>query len=167
MVEKRTSVRHYSDKPVSKESLERVLNAVIRAPSAKNLQPYKFVLVKDEETRKKVAQACHGQSFMALAPITVVVCAHPLSAYNAMGESENSIWVDAAIAMQHLVLASAAEGLGTCWIGSFSENQVKGLLNVPDDWRVVALTPLGHPKAPQYQKSRKSTQELFCQEKWQ
>jgi nitroreductase len=126
----------------------RVLEALRAAPSACNNQPWQFVVVSDESLRRQLAQAAREQNWMAEAPVIVVACGFPQQAYQHMGGTGNSVEIDVAIALDHLTLAAVAEGLGTCWIGAFSEAAVKRLLGVPDRARVVALMTLGYPSLP-------------------
>ncbi len=167
----RRSVRAYSDKPIPAEVMERMRRALRSAPSACNFQPWHFVLVTDGELRGQVAQAANGQDWMAPAPVTVVACGLPGQAYKKMGGDGNSTDVDVAIAVDHLTLAAAAEGLGTCWIGAFDEAEVKRLLQVPDAVKVVALTPLGYPASPEANRPldegrRKGDDEIFSTDRY-
>ena len=141
----RRSVRAYRAEPIPREVMERMLQVLRLAPSACNYQPWKFVIVTDEQLRRDLGEACRGQTFVGEAPVVVVGCGSPGEAYKGMGGSGNSVDVDLAIALDHLTLAAAAEGLGTCWIGAFDEEAVKKLLHVPEDVKVVAITPLGYP----------------------
>ena len=141
------------------------------APSACNHQPWKFVLVRDAALRADLGHACHEQNWISEAPVIVCACAIPASAYPRMGETWNSAEVDVAIALDHLTLAAAEEGLGTCWIGSFHEPSVKRILDVPDDAKVVALTPLGYPRTPDLihavrEADRKPRSEVFSIDRW-
>ena len=162
----RRSVRKYSPDAIPAALLERMKEALRLAPSACNFQPWTFILVQDPALRRSLAEACRNQSFIADAPVIVVGVGHPERAYKKMGGERNSAEVDVAIALDHLTLAAAAEGLGTCWIGAFSEEQVKSLLGIPKSDHVVALTPLGFPADPALlhsprEGSRKSAAELF------
>jgi len=141
----RRSVRAYRSDPIPGELLEQVTEALRLAPSACNNQPWRFILVCDADLRRRVAEAAHGQMFMAAAPVVVVGCGDPARAYPSMGGYWNSIEMDVAIALDHLALAAAAAGLGTCWIGAFDEAAVKGLLAIPPGIKVVAMMPLGYP----------------------
>ena len=141
----RRSVRSYKPDPVSQGIVQQMLEALRLAPSACNYQPWKFVVVTDAGVKEKLAAACHGQRFIAEAPVAIVGCGFPGRAYQGMGGSGSSVDVDLAIALDHLTLAAVEQGLGTCWIGAFSEAQVRRLLNVPPDVKVVAITPLGYP----------------------
>jgi nitroreductase len=146
--------------------MDRMRQALRLAPSACNFQPWHFIFVTDAALRGKVAQAANGQKWMADAPVTVVGCGLPQQAYKRMGGYGNSVDVDVAIALDHLTLAAVAEGLGTCWIGAFDEAKVKGLLNIPEQVKVVAMTPLGYPSSadlnhPIEEGRRKAESEVF------
>lgn len=162
----RRSVRKYRPDPIPSQLLERMKEALRLAPSACNYQPWTFILVQDAALKRGLAEACRNQSFIAEAPVVVVGVGHPDRAYKKMGGTGNSVEVDLAIALDHLTLAAAAEGLGTCWIGAFSEEQVKSLLGIPAGLRVVALTPLGYPDKTMPERTppgpnRKPVSELF------
>lgn len=162
----RRSVRSYAAKPIPAEVMERMRQALRLAPSACNIQPWHFIFVADATLRREVAQAANGQKWMAEAPVILVGCGFPERAYNRMGGYGNSVDLDVAIAMDHLTLAAVAEGLGTCWIGAFDEARVKGLLGIPEQVKVVAMTPLGYPSSadlnhPVDQGQRKGEAEIF------
>jgi len=142
-IQTRRSIRSYKEKPVPDDILLRVVGAARLAPSANNIQPWKFILVRDAGKRKKVAELCWNQSFIAEAPVVVVACGLPTP--SKIGGYASSVLVDVAIAMDHLTLAARAEGLGTCWIGAFDNEALKSFLGVPKDVEIVAVTPLGYP----------------------
>ncbi len=164
----RRSIRSYSSQEVEENNLEYVLDAFRKAPSAKNLQPWKLIIVKDKNKKSDLAIACNNQAFIADAPIVIAACALEELAYSVMGGYMNSYPIDLAIALEHLMLAATEVGLGTCWIGAFKESLVKGILGVPESIRVVALTPLGYPgpKAETPKRGRKSISEIVCYEKY-
>jgi nitroreductase len=141
----RRSIRSYKDHPVPQEALERVLEATRIAPSGSNKQPWKFYMVTDAAKRRRVAEACGGQTWIAEAPLVVVAVGRkiPFNRGGYMGEM--GFIMDVSIAFTHLVLAARAEGLGTCWIGDFDNAKVRGVLGLPVDQYVVAVTPLGYP----------------------
>ena len=146
VIRTRRSVRAYKADAIPKDMLARVLNAARIAPSGSNRQPTRFLLVRDGKCKQALAPLCHGQRFVAEAPVVVVACGRDIQ-YNRGGYmGEMAMLVDVAIAFDHLTLAARAEGLGTCWIGSFDNDGIKRLLNVPEDFQVVALTPLGYPQ---------------------
>jgi nitroreductase len=165
-ITRRASIRHYRSEDIPQEMLIRVLSAMREAPSACNFQPWKFVVIREEAARKRVAEACSRQMFIAEAPVIIAGCGTPGQAYKRMGGYGNSVEVDLAIALDHLTLAAVAEGLGTCWIGSFDEQKVKRILDVPDPVKVVALTPLGFPAVPGKPHHRKPLDEIVCWEEW-
>ncbi len=142
----RRSVRSYRDDPIPEEVLERVLDAARIAPSGSNRQPTRLILVNETKEKQKLVELCHDQAFIATAPVVVVACGRDLKYNRGEWMGRGSVIVDVAIAVDHLTLAARAEGLGTCWIGSFSNSKLKELLRLPEDVDVVALTPLGYPQ---------------------
>ncbi|MBN2375406.1 MAG: nitroreductase family protein [Sedimentisphaerales bacterium] len=162
----RRSVRAYEDRPINADSYQKLLDALRFAPSACNIQPWRFLLIEDKQLRLKVATAAKKQLWMAQAAVTVVACGYPQDAYKTMGGYGNSVDIDLAIALDHLSLAATAEGLGTCWIGAFDENAVKEILQIPAEAKVVAMMPVGHPKStnlnhPVSEQNRKKPQDIF------
>ena len=164
-IKQRRSIRGYQDKPIEEEKLLRVLEAGRLAPSAKNLQEWRYVIVKDKDMRKKVAVASNNQYFIAEAPVVIVGCATMTDYVLSCGQPAHSI--DLAISMDHMTLQAVEEGLGTCWIGSFKEDEVKKLLNIPPEMRVVEIMPLGYPKFIPDPKPRKKMEEIVFHEKYQ
>ena len=137
-IKARKSVRAYEDKPVPEESLERILESARISPSAANYQPWHFVVVKDKEMRAALSGGKWAR-FLKEAPVVIVGC----------GDRKKSPeWnvVDVSIAMQTMVLQATSEGLGTCWIGSFDEVQVRTLLKIPNNFDIIALLTLGYPR---------------------
>ena len=162
----RRSVRQYSSRPIPDDVMQRMREAMRYAPSACNIQPWRFIIVTEPRLRTELARAAHGQMWMADAPVTIVGCGWPALAYAHMGGSRSSVDMDVAIALDHLTLAAVAEGLGTCWIGAFDEPAVRKILGIPQEVRVVAMTPLGYPAKPELihpvsQGQRKSEAEVF------
>jgi nitroreductase len=139
----RRSVRSYKPDPIDDEAVERILAAARRAPSAGNRQPVFFYVIKDKDTRRGLLNA-YNQEWLATAPVAVVACAEPDDAWK---RSDGKCYsdVDVSIAMDHLVLAATAEGLGTCWIGAFKPDVVRALLDIPEHLEPVAMTPIGVP----------------------
>jgi len=141
VVSKRRSIRKYKSDPVPKEDIEYILEAARLAPSWANSQCWKFVVVTDPEVKAELAEA--GNGWIAKAPVVITACADP-SRPGTKGDQEYYM-LDVGIAMEHLILAAADRGLGTCWIGAFDEAIAKEALGVPENIRVVASTPLGYP----------------------
>ena len=166
IIKRRKSIRGYLNKEVEKEKLDYVLEAFRLAPSARNLQPWKVIVVDDKTLIDKLVVACKNQTFISEAPIVLVACAIEKEAYGTMGGYLNSYPVDIGIAFEHLILAATEQGLGTCWIGAFYENEVKKVLGVPEDVRVVALTPLGYPNDSGRDRPRKPIEEIVSYNKY-
>jgi len=162
IIKTRRSVRAYQDRPVSDEVLERLLEAARWGPSARNLQPWKLVVVKDEQRRRGLGQAANEQRFVGEAP--VVIAAVSLEPEAVMSCEVPTYPVDVAIAVDHLTLAAAAEGLGTCWIGAFKQGEVCQILGVPETCKVAILLPVGYPADEPGERTRKPLQELVCYE---
>jgi nitroreductase len=161
----RKSVRSYRDKPIEESKLARILEATRLAPSASNRQEWRFIVVQDVETRRELAKAANNQSFLAEAAAIIVCCA--ATSDHTMPCGIKSFAVDVSIAIDHLTLAAAAEGLGTCWIGAFDPEQVKAILGIPKDVVVVELLPIGYPEdgSPK-EKSRLALNEIVRYERW-
>lgn len=166
-IRNRVSTRAYEPRDVEDGKLEKVLDAARLAPSGKNGQPWTFIVIRDPETRKRLVPACKGQSFIQEAPVVIAVCGREELAYQKMGGYWNSLPVDIGIAVEHLMLAAEAEGLGTCWIGAFLEEQVREILGVPPQVKILALTPLGYPAAEKVIRPRKDLREIVMHERWE
>ena len=138
-VQKRKSVRSYEPTPVPVEKLIKVLEAARLAPSAGNVQPWRFIVVTDPDKRRKIAKGCRFGHFLAESPVIIVGCGY---------EKASPRWyaIDTCIAMENLVLVATGEGLGTCWIGVFNEKEIREMLKIPGHLKVVALLALGYPK---------------------
>ncbi|NLO73535.1 MAG: nitroreductase [candidate division WS1 bacterium] len=163
-IQKRFSARSYLDKPVEQEKLERVLEAARLAPSAGNRQEWRFVVVRDAATRKLLADAANGQAFVGQAPVVIAACA--AGEQHVMSCGQLCYPIDVAIALEHIALQATEEGLGTCWIGAFKEDEVRKILGIPADVRVVELMPLGYPATDGSPKRRLSSEEIVKWEKW-
>jgi nitroreductase len=137
-IQKRSSIRAYKSTSIPKKKLEKILESARLAPSAGNIQPWHFILVTNSEKRKMLASGRYA-NFLAEAPVVIVGCGD---------QKASPMWyvVDVTIALEHMVLTATSEGLGTCWVGSFDEKQVKELLKIPENYRVVALIALGYPR---------------------
>jgi nitroreductase len=160
----RCSVRSYQDRPVEKEKLEAVLEAARLAPSAKNMQEWRFVVVQDADTRKRLCAAANNQAFVGEAPV-VIACCTAIPDY-VMRCGQLAYPIDVAIAVEHMALQAADLGLGTCWVGSFYEDQVKSLLGIPAGARVVQLLALGYPADAPHGKNRLALSRIVSYGRW-
>jgi nitroreductase len=164
-IKTRKSVRRFQNLPVEESTVNKILGAARLAPSANNSQEWRFVIVRNPETRKALADAASRQDFVAEAPVVIVCCA----------ETEGEVMrngllrypVDVTLAIDHLMLAAAAEGLGTCWVGAFNPGRVKAILDIPKGVEVVAVLPLGYPEYPDPQdKNRLPLDRIVYSESW-
>lgn len=145
-IRERRSIRKFTDYRVSDEDVERLIEALIWAPSAGNLQSRKFYFVRDEFVKMKLAVAALNQTFIAEAPLVVVGCADSLisSRYGKRGVELYAVQ-DASISIMCMMLAAHEMGLGTVWVGAFRENEVSEALSLPANLRPVAIVPVGRP----------------------
>jgi nitroreductase len=163
-ISERKSIRAYKEQEVEEEKLTRVLEAARLSPSASNRQEWKFIVVKNGATRKKLAAASYGQRFVGEAPVIIVACATETKAIMTCGQPAHT--VDLSIACTHIILEAWEQGLGTCWLGTFNEAEVKEILAIPDRVRVVTMTPLGYPNEPGRPKARKTLDQIICAERY-
>lgn len=159
----RKSIRSFLERPVEDEKLNAVLDAGRLAPSARNLQDWRFIVVRDPATRKRLAEAARNQEFVGQAPVVIAACG---TSDMVMTCGQPAYALDVAIAVDHMTLAAVAEGLGTCWIGAFYEDKVKQILGVPEHVRVVALLPIGYPAQAPRPTPRKKLDEVVAYERW-
>ena len=160
----RYSVRSYLDQPVEEEKLQRMLAAAQAAPSAKNRQMWRLVVVRDADLRQALADAAE-QEFLAEAPVVLAMVG--LTPGQTMSCQIQTDPVDCAIALDHIALTAVAEGLGTCWIGHFDQDQCREILGVPDRAEIIELMPVGYPAVAAHPKQRKSLEELVCFDKFE
>lgn len=165
VLKKRRSIRKYQTKLVEKDKLIKVLDAARLGPSADNRQPCQFIVVTDKEVRERL-KASYNAEWFVNAPIIIVGCVNPKESWRRKDKEE--YWkVDAAIAMQNLILAATEAGLGTCWVANFDEKGAKKALNIPKEIRVVAMTPLGYSEEEKGLVSdRKPLDKLVHYDKW-
>jgi nitroreductase len=163
-IKKRYSCRSYSSEPIEKEKLDRILEAARLAPSAKNLQDWRFVIVTEEKKRKEVAAAANEQMFIATAPAIIIGCSN---SEHTMRCGQKIAPIDLAIAMEHIALTATAEGLATCWIGSFYPEKIRKVLDIPEKIEIIELMPIGYPADKETRRPRESVEKIVCREKWQ
>jgi len=177
LVRTRRSIRRYKPDPVPEETLRYVLEAARIAPSWGNRQCWTYLIVTDAALRRKIVaraspppppvdgRPVRSRDWIASAPIIIVGCADPTKSGNK--EGKDYYLLDMGISMEHLILAAAEQGLGTCWIGGgFDEAIVKAALQIPETIRVVALTPLGYPDEVTEPRSRKTLEEMTKRNYW-
>ncbi len=143
----RHCIRRFRPDEIDAEKVEEILEAAKEAPSAGNLQARDFIVVRDSERRRVLADAALSQNSVSEAPLVIVVCANPgksAAKYGSRGEELYCIQ-DATAAAQNILLAVHSLGLGACWVGAFDENSVRKVLGIPSEIRPVAIIPIGYP----------------------
>lgn len=161
-IEGRRSIRRFQGRPLPRDILERILGAAVKAPSAGNAQPWRFIVVQGERLKEELVEAALGQGFLAQAPAVVVVCADLIRARRAYGKRGEELYCvqDTAAAIQNMLLAAHALGVGSCWVGAFSEEGVRRILSLPAGLRPVALVPLGYPAEKPPPRPRRPLREV-------
>ena len=142
LARKRYSLRKFSDQPVEKEKILRLLEAARLAPSAVNYQPYHFIVVTDEDIKAKIAES-YSREWFSRAPVVLVACGDHQASWKRR-DGKDHCDVDVAIAVDHLTLAAVEEGLGTCWVCAFDAMHVHRVLELPGNLEPIALVPLGY-----------------------
>ncbi len=141
----RRSIRDFLSVPVSDESLFEILNAAHSAPCAGNIDNWQFIIVTDEKTRLELASACNSQFWVGEAPVLVVVCSDTNRVRRIFGSRAEFYAVqNTSSAIENMLLAAFALGLGSCWIGSFHEQTIKDLLKIPDNIDIHAVIAIGN-----------------------
>lgn len=164
-IRKRYSCRAYEQRQIEKEKLEQIFESARLAPSAKNTQDWRFVVVTDETTRRKVAKATNRPGVFEKAGAIIAACSNSddvMRCGQAIGP------IDVSIALEHIALQAVELGLATCWIGSFEPEKVRALLGIPSDITIIELMTLGYPAdEPPKEPSREPIEKILCYEKWQ
>ena len=163
-IEHRASVREYTDQPVSEEQLNTILEAGRLAPSAKNRQSWRFVVIKDPELRSQVAETAFGQEYVGQAPVIIALCTTNIE-YR-MPNGQLSYPVDLSIAASFMMLQAEHEGLGSCMVTTFREDELKSLLTVPYSMRVVMLLTVGHPAGSPGRSHRLPMDRIASRDHW-
>ncbi|TKG97260.1 nitroreductase [Puteibacter caeruleilacunae] len=166
LAKRRYSVRSYSDKPVSKDLIQQVLEAGRIAPSAVNFQPWEFVIISEPENAKAFQEVYHRDWFNQ-APVYIVICGDHNQAWHRQADGKDHTDVDASIAIDHMTLAATDAGLGTCWVCNFDVEKCREYLKLPDHIEPIAILPLGYPAKDDIpEKKRKSLDDICHWEKY-
>jgi nitroreductase len=158
----RRSIRVFGKDDVLNEQVESLIDAARWAPSAGNIQPWEFIIVRKPDIKRKLAEAALGQSFIEEAPVVVVVCANETRSSQGYGVRGKSLYCiqDTAAAIQNLLLAAYSTGLGACWVGAFREEEAREVLKIPGGIRPVAIIPVGHPAESASPRSNRPTGQI-------
>jgi nitroreductase len=163
----RVSIRRFLDKDIPEEDITTLLKAGNSAPSAGNLQARDFIVVRDKKMREEIAKAALNQMFIASAPVVIVVCANYPRSMRVYGE-RGRLYAeqDATAAVENILIAACAMGLGCVWVGAFHEEIVANLLGIPEYARPIAIIPVGYPAEKPERRRRYPIEELTHMEKW-
>lgn len=169
VIENRKSIKLFKNTDIEKDKINRMLKAAMMSPSWKNHTSYKFIIVDDEKIKNKLADTIMNDSDFTAdaikkAPVLAVVAADPDESGEVSGKE--FYLVDSAIAMEHFVLAATAEGYGTCWVAAFNEGKAKAILDVPDNFRVVAMTPVGEVEEDKEHFPPKDSRDFIYENTW-
>jgi len=143
LAKKRCSVRKFLSKPVEGEKLNYILDCGRIAPSAVNFQPWVFIVVREEENRKMISQA-YSREWLLTAPVIIILCGDHQTAWK-RADGKDHTDIDIAIAADHMTLAAAELGLGTCWICNFDKEKLISILELPENLEPIVMLPLGYP----------------------
>ena len=161
-IEERRSIREFEKRDIPNATIGRLLESAHLAPSAGNLEPWKFIVVRQEELKEKLSEAAYGQKSLRSAPVCIVVCAEPSRSAAKYGERGANLYClqDTAAAAENLLLTATGYGLGSCWVGAFNEEEVQQNLNLDPGLRPVAMIPIGYPAAQVDEIPRRSVGEV-------
>lgn len=175
-IKTRRSIRKYKDKPVEDEKIIQLIESARLAPSGHNTQPWHFIIVKSESTKRELAEVSHNQKWMTSAPVFIVCVADirarvkedgGLFIYEKSPQKDlKQIIRDTAIATQHIVLEAENLALGTCWVAWFIQEEIRPILKIPADKYVVAILTVGYPDEAPEARPRKKLEEIIHYEKW-
>ncbi|MBN1286342.1 MAG: nitroreductase family protein [Anaerolineae bacterium] len=165
LIRARYSVRAYSDKPVEDAKLRAVLEAARLAPTAVNRQPVRIIVIHTKGREEELRRIYHREWFTQ-APLVIAMCALLDEVWVRSKDGKSHHDVDAAIVMDHLILAAADQGLGTCWIGAFDPDAAREVLGLPANVEPIVFTPLGYAADAPGDKRRKTLDELVRYERW-
>ncbi|MCW4030212.1 MAG: nitroreductase family protein [Candidatus Bathyarchaeota archaeon] len=165
-IDNRRSIRRFTKETVPQEVLNRLLDAGRRAPSAGNAQPWAFIVVTLQAIKELIMKAAYGQRAIGQSSVLIVVCADEKRAEEAYGDRGKSLYClqDTAAAVENILLAATASGLGACWMGAFNEAELRTIIKAPPHMRPVAVIPVGIPNESPPQRSRRELIEIVYKE---
>lgn len=164
----RRSIRAFKSEDVPPEIVEKLIDAARWAPSAGNIQPWEFIIVRNPEIKRNLAKAALNQSFIEEAPVVIVVCADEIRSSQGYGVRGKTLYCiqDTAAATQNIHLAAYSLGLGTCWVGAFNEEEARKILEIPQGVRPVAIIPVGYPAEKPPARNRRPLNQIIHYEKF-
>ena len=167
-IKERRSIRSFKPEPISHKVIEEILTAAINAPSSGNVQDWEFIIVKEKENKKKIAEAALGQNFISEAPVIIVVCSNLKRISYVYGQRGKYLYSiqNTAAAIENILLSAWDKGLGSCWVGAFNEIEIKKILNLPNEIRPLAIIPIGYPKQIPPKSERRDLKEVIHYEEY-
>jgi len=158
----RRSIRAFKNQGVPAEIVEELIDAARWAPSAGNIQPWEFIIVRKPRIKRRLVETALDQMFIEEAPVVIVVCADEERSSQGYGVRGKTLYCiqDTAAAMQNIHLTAYSLGLGTCWVGAFREEETRKILKIPRGMRPVAIIPVGYPAEAPTARMRKSTSQI-------
>jgi nitroreductase len=158
----RRSIRAYKGDNVSSEIVQKLIEAATWAPSAGNIQPWEFIIVRNPEIKRKLTEAALDQTFIEEAPVVIVVCANEVRSSQGYGTRGKTLYClqDTAAAIQNIHLTAYSLGLGTCWIGAFREEEARKILKIPEGVRPIAIIPIGYADETRSPRNRRPLNQI-------
>jgi nitroreductase len=165
-IKNRRSIRTYKKQELTQETINQLIDVARLAPSAGNTQAWAFVIATEPKTKQALASAAFGQKWLEEASAVFVVCADMKRAEESYGERGKSLYCyqDTAAAIENILLAACAMGLGTCWMGAFREEEIRKVINAPPHMKPVALIPVGYPDESPRARNRRPSSEIVFRE---
>ena len=158
------TIKKYTNEAIAPDVLERILDAGIRAPSAKNRQPWRFIACTKDSVRAKIEHASFGQEHVGSAPVIIAACT--TNTEYKMPNGQNSYPIDISMAVSFMMIQARAEKLGTCVVTTYNEAEIKDILTVPYSMRVVMLLLVGHPDENPILTKRKLRERVISHDHW-
>ena len=162
-IKKRYSCRSYIDQPIEPDALDRIIESARLAPSAKNMQEWRFIFVTDPEKKQQIGRAAKDQMFLAQASAIIVACS---ATDYVMSCGQPAGPIDVAIALEHIALTATSLGLATCWIGAFHPEKVRPILGIPENIDIIELMALGYPADNERHNSRLPADQIVSYNNW-
>lgn len=166
-IKNRRSIRNFLAKDVENSKINILIDAARHAPSAGNVQDWFFVIVRNNNIKKRIAEAAYNQNFIGTAPVIIIYFADKIRISRSYGERGKNLYSlqDSGAAIQNILLAAYNLGLGTCWIGAFNEKEVEAIMQAPEGYRAVGIIPVGYP-AEKPKSNRRDISEIISYEQF-
>ena len=165
-ISRRRSIRAFKSQDVPKDIVKKLLEAGRWAPSAGNIQPWEFIVVRKPGVKRRLVEAALEQTFIEEASLVIVVCANEDRSAEGYGVRGRSLYCiqDTSAAVQNILLAAYSLGLGTCWIGAFNEDEAREVLRIPAGIRPVVIIPVGYPAESPAPRNRRPLSQVVHRE---